>query len=93
MFDRKHATIDLRRNQSRVYHFPGGSVEVARTSDGDYWAHIATNTPKHHDDPRDVGRVTDGRIDRTDGRPMTITDLATIDHVAIRISSDQDGKR
>lgn len=93
MIDRKHSTVTLRRNQSRVLHFPGGCLEIARTSDGDYWAHIAVNTPRHFDVPSDFGHVTDGRIDRTDRRPETIADVTTIDHLAIRISSDQDGNR
>ena len=37
-----------------VIKFPGGHVEVSRTSDGKYWAHIETVDPKN---------VVDGRID------------------------------
>jgi hypothetical protein len=90
-FDRKHSTITLKRNQSRVFHFPGGSIELARTSEGDHWAHIAIVTARHTQDAAEIGTPTDGRIDRDNGkRPETIDDLAPIDHVAIRISSPQD---
>lgn len=91
--DRRHASIALRRNHSRVFHFPGGSIELARTSEGDYWAHIAIVTERRTHDRDEVGTPTDGRIDREDRRPETIADLATMDHVAVRISTNKDGSR
>ena len=30
-----------------VIKFPGGHVEVSRTSDGKYWAHIAVDNPSN----------------------------------------------
>lgn len=42
--------------------FPGGDVEIARTSDGRYWVHVATRTLA--DDPGgSPGRIVDARID------------------------------
>lgn len=33
---------DIRREKPHtIVGFPGGDVEIARTSDGDYWVHIA----------------------------------------------------
>jgi hypothetical protein len=45
--------------------FPGGDVEVVRTGDGDYWAHVRVDKPgQGHWQPGDVeGRVVDGRQD------------------------------
>ena len=67
---------------SGVILFPGGHVEVSRTSDGDYWAHV------YADDP---STVIDGRIDRTD-RVQAASDLEDhekVQHIAIRV---HDGK-
>lgn len=54
-------------------HFPGGCIAVARTSDGEYWAHISVNTPaehKHHNGDfteghtiSKTGQVVGSRID------------------------------
>ena len=32
-----------RESATHVIEFPGGAVEVSRTSDGNYWAHIIVN--------------------------------------------------
>jgi hypothetical protein len=49
-----------------IVNFPGGSVEISRTTEGDYWAHIRVNQPTDGDvllGFRHAGRVTDARID------------------------------
>lgn len=33
-----------------VIEFPGGAIEVSRTSDGNYWAHIIVNQAQRLDD-------------------------------------------
>ena len=48
-----------------VIKFPGGHVEVARCSDGTYWAHIAVVSGVN---------IIDGRIDRAD-RTSAVEDL------------------
>lgn len=37
-----------------IIGFPGGDVEISRTTDGRYWVHIAV---------RDGGRISEARID------------------------------
>jgi len=54
-------------------HFPGGCISVARTTTGEYWAHISVNTPAEHEHHNGdfteghtiskTGRVTRSRID------------------------------
>lgn len=54
-------------------HFPGGCIAVARTSTGEYWAHITVNTPaehkRHSGDFKEghtiskTGRIVSSRID------------------------------
>ncbi|SON54272.1 hypothetical protein HDIA_0731 [Hartmannibacter diazotrophicus] len=49
-----------------IIGFPGGDVEIARTSDGNYWVHVAVRHPV--DDPlADRGKIIGARID-FDGR-------------------------
>lgn len=72
---------------SGVIKFPGGEVEVSRTSEGKYWAHIKIN---------DNAQVTRSRIDYehdayqaciAEGHP-TIPDIPhgnEVEHLAIEI--------
>ncbi len=52
-----------------IIRFPGGDVEIARTSDGDYWVHVAIRHDVANDPGGSLGR---GRIIRArmdhDGR-------------------------
>ena len=92
--DFKRTAIRLRRNQNRVFDFPGGTVEISRTSAGDYWAHISRETSRRTADPREIGTVTQSRIDRTDGRKgEQLAEPETFEHIAIRISTPQDNDR
>jgi len=43
-----------------IIRFPGGHVEIARTTDGDYWVHVAVRTEVG---ARRPGRVKWARID------------------------------
>lgn len=51
-----------------VIEFPGGAIEVSRTSDGNYWAHIHVNRGQVIDDVEGrqsaAGQVIDSRIGR-----------------------------
>lgn len=51
-----------------VIEFPGGAIEVSRTSDGNYWVHILVNRGQVIDDVEGrqsaVGQVIDSRIGR-----------------------------
>lgn len=43
---------------------PFGDVDVARTTDDDYWIHVRVNRPQDGGDPeRPRGRITAARID------------------------------
>ena len=69
-----------------IIKFPGGHVEVSRTSDGQYWAHISR---KNID--AEAGSITDSRIDYPyelgeHGIP-SIPDQDQIEHIAIKIQS------
>jgi len=55
-----------------IIEFPGGAIEVTRTSKGDYWAHIIINQQDAFEDgstrEQATGCVIDSRIGYTDGR-------------------------
>jgi hypothetical protein len=61
---------DKKRPESaqHVIEFPGGAIELTRTTDGDYWAHIIVNRGDVVDDADGrvsaLGQVIDGRIGR-----------------------------
>lgn len=78
---------------THIIEFPGGSIEVTRTTDGDYWAHIAVNRGQALDDCEgfhgNTAQVVDARIDRTVGSVEGLPDHDTIQHIAIRISSKE----
>lgn len=55
-----------------IIEFPGGAIEVARTSDGNYWAHILINRRWECYDTKGMreclGIVLDSRVD--DGKKI-----------------------
>ena len=76
-----------------VVYFPGGIVEISRTSDNRYWAHIMVNHPEalkaRTGSTVGAGKVVDARIDArgrylSDGinREIMATDF---EHIAILI--------
>lgn len=74
--------------------FPGGDVEVTRTSDADAWVHVRVNRPE--DDvvlacDAQVGHIVDARLDikgkhasETDAGDFADPDLY---HLAVRVST------
>lgn len=52
-----------------IIEFPGGAIEVSRTTDGHYWAHIIVNRDYAIADAEGrvsaIGEVIDARIDRS----------------------------
>lgn len=63
-----------------IIKFPGGHIEVARCSDGTYWAHVNVV---------DGANIVSGRIDRH-GRIQAVADLedvGSVNHIAIRIAN------
>ncbi len=71
-----------------VIEFPGGAVEVSRTSDGNYWAHILINHQfadadfggMHHA----MGEVVDSRF-TADGKLYDIPDFPNVTQIAVLI--------
>lgn len=62
-----------------IIKFPGGVVEVARCSDGTYWAHIARF---------EESTVIGGRIDRDkqgSDNVLELPEAELINHIALRI--------
>jgi len=45
--------------------FPGGDVDIARTTDNDYWVHLRVDRPEDGCDPERQawGRLADARVD------------------------------
>ena len=67
-----------------VIKFPGGHVEVSRTSDGSYWAHLGVVHPEN---------ITDSRIEYSYEAAValqTIPDVpraSEVKHLALRIGN------
>ncbi len=72
-----------------VIRFPGGCIEVSRTSDGTYWAHISVNRADGYEK---AGRVVDSRVDyknesgRRDIPPIESAEM--VEHIAIRVAKE-----
>lgn len=72
-FDKAPKRISLLGNKKKpesaqhIIEFPGGAVEVSRTEDGRYWAHIIVNRKSEIDDCDGlmgaVGTIEGSRID------------------------------
>lgn len=71
--------------------FPGGEVDVARTTDNEYWVHISINDPElvAYDPFRPTARLVDARADLInpiDGRPVDLKPvLEKAYHFAVRV--------
>lgn len=65
---------DKRRPEpsTAIVKFPGGHIEVARCSDGGYWAHVQVVDPSN---------IDASRIERVFGAPQSVTDLPNADLV------------
>lgn len=77
-----------------IVKFPGGHVEISRTSDNRYWVHIGINHPDSMEGQ--PGQVHDARIDAI-GRYVdksVAAELAKPDfsHMAVLIGSPSHGK-
>ena len=70
--------------------FPGGDIDIVRTTDNEYWAHIRVNRKADGWDPdRQMGRLVDARLDSLSkhASEMNPGDFADPDlyHLAVRI--------
>lgn len=74
-----------------LVQFPGGEVEIARTSDDRYWVHVRPNTAEDEvasDGAKKAGRLARARVDHsvpggmvTDGEEIGFA--PTANHVAV----------
>ena len=71
-----------------IIEFPGGAIEVSRTTDGNYWAHIMVNRNQLVDDCEGIyssyGEIVGARIDAENG-VNPIPDHERITQVALLI--------
>lgn len=81
---------------THVIQFPGGHIEVSRTDNDEYWAHIWVNKGQVLDDIHmfsKPGRIVEGRVDC----PRPFGDGAAIlhgiekaEHISVRISTNEE---
>ena len=74
-----------------IIKFPGGYIELTRTTDDEYWAHIGVNKKQILED--DVvqakrGFVVDSRIDYTNGNILDMINFPDIQNIAVRIRTE-----
>lgn len=71
-----------------VIEFPGGAIELSRTSDGNYWAHIIVNRDFAVEDCEgfrsSLGEIVGGRIDTTED-VYEVPNLGDITQIALLI--------
>ncbi len=95
MFDKAPKNIELigdkvKRLESaqHIIEFPGGAIEVSRTTDGNYWAHIMVNREYIVDEceglRRAYGSIIGGRIDADNG-VNNIPNLENITQITLLI--------
>ena len=77
-----------------IISFPGGYLELTRTSDDEYWAHIYVNRDGQVYDESHMqskrGEVVDGRIDYiypNDPNVVELENFAEVNHIAIRVKT------
>ena len=79
--------------------FPGGDVDVVRTTDDQYWIHIRVNTPERDMTPTIptvMGQIVDARLDIT-GKHAGDCDEGDFSHpglyhLAVRIARKEQGQ-
>jgi hypothetical protein len=71
-----------------IIEFPGGAIELSRTSDGNYWAHIIVNRRFANNDFEGMhnkfGEIVGARIDCADG-VMEVPSYEEITQIALLI--------
>ncbi len=76
-------------SSTHIIEFPGGAVEVSRTTDGNYWAHIIVNRGFGGGDcdglSSAVGEVVGSRLDCGTGEIPNIPGHDTLTQVAVLI--------
>ena len=71
-----------------IIEFPGGAIEVTRTSDNEYWAHIIINRGWSDSEQEGIhaalGEVVDSRIDSAAG-VLAAPNADSMTQIAVRI--------
>ena len=73
------------------FRFPGGSVNVQRTGNDEYWVHVEVvradkvldDVPSHSK----PGKIVEGRMDTSEG--VTNIYLGDVSHIAFRVSTGE----
>ena len=85
------ATIIIRGSKkspepsTAIIKFPGGHVEVARCTDGTYWAHVRRDVQPQDEDQIVIGEVIGSRIDMTGGHVPSMPDERDVVGFSLRI--------
>ena len=84
-------------SSTHIIEFPGGAIELSRTSQGDYWAHLITNHDWAHPDIQGrehaYGDVIGARIDDDQRGVRSIPRMEHIHQVALLIRPRIPGAR
>jgi hypothetical protein len=79
-------------SSQHIIEFPGGAIELSRTTDGYYWAHIIVNRGQPIDDCEGLqaarGIVIDSRIDREGPEIEAIDHPGDIHQIAVLIGKE-----
>lgn len=74
-----------------IIEFPGGAIEVSRTTEGNYWAHIIVNRKQAFGDEdglvSTLGKVLDSRLS-TDKEIVDIPHIDETYQIAVLIGRD-----
>lgn len=87
------ATIIIRGDKrnpepsTAIIKFPGGHVEVARCSDGTYWAHVRRDVQPQDEDQSTLGEVVGSRIDLTGGNVPSMPNECDVVGFSLRIAT------
>lgn len=85
----KHAQTEAAQH---IIEFPGGAIELTRTTDGDYWAHIIVNRKPPFEDggTRESarGEIINSRIGPTSGGIINVPFTESLEQIAILIRPD-----
>lgn len=76
-------------SSEHIIEFPGGAIEVARTTDNEYWAHIIINRGEVLEDCDGLqskrGVVVGSRVDRATGVIDELEDHERVRQIAVLV--------
>jgi len=80
-------------SSEHIIEFPGGAIEVARTTDGEYWAHIIINKGEVLEDcegsQSERGVIVGTRVDRATGSIDELEDHERVRQIAVLIRTEK----